>query len=267
MKIGILTQPLHDNYGGLLQAYALKEVLKEMGHEVVIVNRSFKKLALWRKYASIAKSKIIGRKLSPNVLTKKSLLNEVSAHTRKFRDKYFPELSSEIKSQKDMERLNSMGFDAYIVGSDQCWRPLYSPSIKNYFLDFAVNDTQVKRISYAASFGVSEWEFSESDTLACKNLLKKFDAISLREQSGVDLVKNKLDRDDAVHVLDPTMLLSRERYVSLVKTENTPKSNGNLKVYILDKTKEKNTVVNQVANKLNLTPFEVLPKKRLGTEK
>src|SRR5690554_3309721 len=135
MKIGILTQPLHDNYGGLLQAYALKEVLKELGNEVIIINR-INKSPIWRKYASIAKSKLIGRKLPPNILTKKSLVNEVSIHTKKFREKYFPELSDEIIDQKGMERLNSMGFDAYVVGSDQCWRPRYSPSIRNYFLDF-----------------------------------------------------------------------------------------------------------------------------------
>ena len=56
MKIGILTQPLHDNYGGLLQAYALKEVLQSMGHEVIIINRqSNRKMPLWRRFASIAK--------------------------------------------------------------------------------------------------------------------------------------------------------------------------------------------------------------------
>ena len=266
MKIGFLTQPLHDNYGGLLQAYALKEVLKELGHEVIIINRIYKS-PIWRKYASIAKSKLIGRKLPPNILTNKSLLNEVSAHTRKFREKYFPELSDEIIDQKGMERLNSMGFDAYVVGSDQCWRPRYSPSIRNYFLDFAVNDKQVKRISYAASFGVSHWEFTEVDTERSKELLKKFDAISVREDSAIGLVRDKLNRDDAVHVLDPTMLLSVKQYSELVKAENIPISNGNLKVYVLDKTPEKDNLVEMLENKLQLKSFEVLPAKRLNEEK
>lgn len=267
MKIGILTQPLHDNYGGLLQAYALKEVLKEMGHEVVIVNRSFKKLALWRKYASIAKSKITGRKLSPNILTNKSLLNEVSAHTRKFREKYFPELSDEIIDQKGMERLNSMGFDAYVVGSDQCWRPRYSPSIRNYFLDFAVNDKQVKRISYAASFGVSHWEFTEKDTSVCKELLQKFDAVSVREDSAINLLRDNLGRPDAIHVLDPTMLLRPEQYAKIVEKEQINSSAGDLKVYVLDKTSEKDNVIHIIEDKLHLKAFEVLPQKSVREKK
>ena len=56
MKIGILTQPLHNNYGGLLQAYALKEVLQSLGHEVIIINRQSKKVSTFRKYGSVVKS-------------------------------------------------------------------------------------------------------------------------------------------------------------------------------------------------------------------
>lgn len=266
MKIGILTQPLHDNYGGLLQAYALKEVLKELGHEVIIINRIYKS-PIWRKYASIAKSKITGRKLSPNILTNKSLLNEVSAHTRKFREKYFPELSDEIIDQKGMERLNSMGFDAYVVGSDQCWRPRYSPSIRNYFLDFAVNDKHVKRISYAASFGVSHWEFTEKDTSVCKELLQKFDAVSVREDSAINLLRDNLGRPDAIHVLDPTMLLDPEQYAKIVEKEQINSSAGDLKVYLLDKTSEKDNIIHIMEDKLHLKAFEVLPQKSVREEK
>lgn len=266
MKIGILTQPLHDNYGGLLQAYALKEVLKELGNEVIIINR-INKSPIWRKHASIAKSKLIGRKLPPNILTKKSLVNEVSIHTRKFREKYFPELSDEIIDQNGMKRLNSMGFDAYVVGSDQCWRPRYSPDIRNYFLDFAINDKRVKRVAYAASFGVSNWEFSNEDTIACKELLQKFDAISVREFSAISLINKYLGRTDSQHVLDPTMLLSTARYREIVEKENIPQSPGNLKVYVLDKTPEKDNLVKMLESKLQLIAFEVLPAKRLNEEK
>lgn len=267
MKIGILTQPLHDNYGGLLQAYALKEVLKEMGHEVIIINRKKKAIPRWRKYASIAKSILIGRKVSQSLFLKQSFLNEISKNTIKFRNKYFPELSTEIFNQEGMERLNSVGFDAYVVGSDQCWRPLYSPAIRNYFLDFAVNDTHVKRISYAASFGVSHWEFTDKDTEACRKLIKKFDAISVREHSAIELLKNNLGRDDAVHVVDPTMLLSKEQYTRISANEEIPKSKGNLKVYILDRTEEKDAIVNHFRTKYSFSSFEVLPKKRLGSVK
>lgn len=271
MKLAILTQPLHDNYGGLFQAYALKEVLQEMGHEVIIINRvqkyRYRSTPLWRKFASIAKSILIGRRIHPNVFLKMSHKEELSRETSKFRDKYIPNLSHLITDNEGMQELNTMGFDAYIVGSDQCWRPKYSPNIRSYFLDFAVDDSRVKRIAYAASFGVSHWEFTDEDTLACKELLQKFDAISVREDSAIDLIKTNLSRTDAQHVLDPTMLLSPHQYKAIVDKEKIAPSPGNLKVYVLDKTPEKDNLVKMLESKLQLNAFEVLPEKRLNEEK
>ncbi|MDD2477098.1 MAG: polysaccharide pyruvyl transferase family protein [Dysgonamonadaceae bacterium] len=268
MKIGILTQPLHDNYGGLLQAYALKEVLQEMGHEVIIINRqSNRKVPLWRRFASIAKSILIGRRVHPNLFIKSTYRDELSRETRKFRETYIPNLSHLITDNEGIKELNTMGFDAYIVGSDQCWRPKYSPEILNYFLDFVANDCKAKRIAYAASFGVDHWEFSEEDTERSKELLKKFDAISVREDSAIDLIKNYLGRTDAQHVLDPTMLLSPHQYKEIVDKEKIAPSPGNLKVYVLDKTPEKDNLVKLLERKLQLNAFEVLPAKRLNEEK
>ena len=271
MKIAILTQPLHDNYGGLLQAYALKEVLQEMGHEVIIINRvqkyRYRGTPLWRKFASIAKSILIGSRIHPNVFLKMSYREELSRETRRFRGRYIPNLSHLISDNEGMQELNNMGFDAYMVGSDQCWRPRMSPGIRNYFLDFAVDDTNVKRLAYAASFGVSHWEFNEEDTKACKKLLQKFDAISVREDSAIDLIKTNLGRTDAQHVLDPTMLLSPHQYKVIVDKEKIAPSPGNLKVYVLDKTPEKDNLVKLLESKLQLKAFEVLPAKRLNDEK
>ena len=267
MRFGILTQPLHNNYGGLLQAYALKEVLQSMGHEVIIINRQSKKVSTFRKYGSVVKSILIGRTIAPTFLLNESFKEEISRETRKFREKYIPNLTHLITDNEGMQDLNNMGFDAYVVGSDQCWRPRYSPSIRNYFLDFAINDNRVKRIAYAASFGVSQWEFSNEDTDVCRELLKKFNAISVREDSAIDLIKNKLGRDDAIHVLDPTMLLSKEHYNNLRESEKIPDSPGNLNVYVLDKTPEKDKLVRQIEVKLQLKAFEVLPVKKINEQK
>ncbi|MPM32388.1 hypothetical protein SDC9_78950 [bioreactor metagenome] len=267
MKIGILTQPLHNNYGGLLQAYALKEVLQSLGHEVIIINRQSKKVTTFRKYGSVVKSILIGRTIAPNAFLNESQREVISRETRKFREKYIPNLTHLITDNEGMQDLNNMGFDAYVVGSDQCWRPRYSPSIRNYFLDFAINDNRVKRIAYAASFGVSQWEFTNEDTDVCRELLKKFNAISVREDAAIDLIKNKLGRDDAIHVLDPTMLLSKEHYNNLRESEKIPDSPGNLNVYVLDKTPEKDKLVRQIEVKLQLKAFEVLPVKKINEQK
>ena len=56
MKIGIITQPLQNNYGGILQNYALQDVLKKMGHEVITIDQKYPKIPLWRMFASTLKT-------------------------------------------------------------------------------------------------------------------------------------------------------------------------------------------------------------------
>jgi len=261
LKIAILTQPLHDNYGGLLQAYALKEILQKLGHEPIIINRRGGKPKGLRKIASKIKSKIIGRE----VISKKHQ-DEISKETILFRKKYVSNLSELIEDNKGMYRLNDKNFDAYIVGSDQCWRPRYSPYIRNYFLDFTKEKSNIKRLSYAASFGVSDWEFTEKETLDCKELLKRFDAISVREKSGVDLVRTHLGRDDAENLIDPTMLLTTDDYNVITERENIKSFGSDLKVYVLDKSNSKMRIIRDAETKLGLKIFEILPIKRLGSE-
>ncbi|HLT41983.1 MAG TPA: polysaccharide pyruvyl transferase family protein, partial [Sphingobacteriaceae bacterium] len=177
-----------------------------------------------------------------------------------------PNITEPITNNSGMKELNSMGFDGYVVGSDQCWRPKYSPQIANYFLDFASNEQEIKRISYAASFGVSNWEFNEEDTFLCSKFAQKFNAISVREDSGVNLVKKYL-KQEAVHVLDPTMLLDTGDYVRITENEKAVLSAGELKVYILDRSLKKGNIVEVLERRLGLRKFEVLPKKRFGIDK
>lgn len=267
MKIGILTLPLHNNYGGLLQAYALKETLHSMGHETVIINRRSPNISLLRKKASLIKSILFHRSINQTLHLTQNNKKNISVNTNLFIKKYLPELSHTITNNKGMSNLNRMNFDAFIVGSDQCWRPSYSPNIRNYFLDFVNANKNIKKISYAASFGVSDWEFSREDTIICKSLLKKFDAVSAREDTGVELIKKHFDRNDVVHVLDPTLLLSKDHYIKIIESDNIPKLKGDLYLYILDKNKEKELLIDKACEKFGYTPFEVLPQKRLGIDK
>ena len=124
------------------------------------------------------------------------------------------------------------------------------------FLDF-VQDRQVKRIAYAASFGVDNWEFSQEQTFQCKKLIQMFDAVSVREKSGVELCQTKLGRNDTQWVLDPTMLLDQKDYLSLINSSNTGKSEGQLFYYILDATPLKISIVDALSSKHNLKSFKV----------
>lgn len=258
MRIGVLTQPLNVNYGGLLQAYALQTILKRMGHEVWTEDRrEYWSVLLPMKYNGfirciLEKTPIMQVKPS----WKESLI--ISQHTDRFIKENITTTPPIYGTSK--KRFKPYCFEAYIVGSDQVWRPCYSYGIYNYFLDFTKNK-KVKRLAYAASFGTDEWEFSERQTKKCKSLLHKFDAISVREESAIELCEKYFD-SKAIHVLDPTMLLDKEDYCRLVEADNIPPCEGDVMAYIIDSSEDKNMVVKKIADELNITPFCVMPKSK-----
>lgn len=259
MKIGIITLPLHNNYGGILQAYALQKVLQNLGHDATIIDRSQLinlkfTTKLYRYCGRIIKKILFSRK---GEIRKEGNYNRI---IKTMRTNTFPFILKNIKRievKYDYSNIKENQFDAFIVGSDQVWRPIYfGPDIiTNAYLSFA-KDWNVKRISYAASFGTEEWEYTQEQTVECKRLLKNFKAVSVRENSAKDLCKKYFDVD-ATHVLDPTMLLDSTDYIRLFETTNTPKSNGSIMCYILDSNNEKEKAISYIENYLNLKSFSV----------
>src|SRR5690554_2827249 len=265
MKIGILTQPLHNNYGGLLQNFALQTTLKKLGHESQTINIKNRENLKLRKYASLLKRtvlKLSGQKIRVRAWPTEEEKEIISKYTQQFIKKNIT-TTDLITKKVDEKLIDKHSFDAYIVGSDQVWRPKYSPQLPTYFLDFLKHNSDVKKIAYAASFGVDYWEFNESQTAEFKRLIKLFDAVSVREDSGIDLCKKHFDVE-AVHLLDPTMLLTKDDYITLVEKENIKESSGNLFTYILDSSREKNSIIEEIANKYNLKPFSVMQPKRFS---
>ena len=268
MKIGIITQPLHTNYGGLLQNYALQQVLKKLGHDVITLDQIEQlPVSRLRIIASIIKIFILkmvgkGKKLKYPFQLDENKRAYISIHTQYFVDKYINHTPAMYKNDDFRSFCVNNGIDVMITGSDQVWRPRYNNNIYRSFFDFA-EKLDIKRYSYAASFGVDCWEFTEEQTSKCKKLIESFDAISVREESGIDLCKTYFNRD-AEHVLDPTMLLDKEDYEALVNGENEPISYGNLFTYVLDESEEKTNIIEKVAKSLDLVPFKVMPKYRVN---
>ena len=258
MRIGVLTLPLHNNFGGILQAYALQQVLKDLGHNAVLIDKSrYVSLGPWYiKYPIYIKNALLKYIMRQKVVVRPDIeINKIhktiAQHTEPFIDKYIKRIYT-----RDFSNIKRDDFDAIIVGSDQVWRPRYfGQRIENAYLDFA-KEWDVKHIAYAASFGTEEWEYNDEQTANCTTLLKKFNAVSVRESSAVKLCNEKLGVD-ALHVLDPTMLLEKDDYIKLFAETNTPESEGNLFCYILDESTEKATIIDKVAKEKGLTPFYV----------
>lgn len=270
MKILVLTQPLHTNYGGLLQAYALQQVLKSMGHAVVTDRIGVvKNLSLWSRVLRFAYHAIRFyilkdyryypyRYLFSSFNKEKKAQKIISINMRRFVDIYIDTIdffAGDVKLLCDKMK----HFDAIVVGSDQVWRASMS-DIPTYFLSFtkAVN---VKRIAYAASFGTDDLnEYSKMDMKIAFESIKLFDAISVREKSGVHLCRDYF-KMDAVHVLDPTMLLSKDDYLKLIESEDSSCSTDMLLTYVLDRTLEKNEIIKRIGDVLHLIPSENGPVK------
>lgn len=246
MKIGILTQHFLLNYGGIIQNFALQQVLLKLGHDPltfehdtcysrtrwflrsakhVLKNHSLKGLPVYPTYQ--------GRIGNKNFI--KFVLKNIRSVTV---NDFTPDLTQKY------------GLDAYVVGSDQVWRPAFNlgPRLGNMFLDFAGDD--VKKISYAASFGCKEWEYTEEQERMCGKLAKRFDAISVREASGVDLCKEHFGVD-ATLVLDPTLLLNKEDYGKVC--HDVPKKEKHIFVYSLVVSEGVLAVAEKVAEAMGLS--------------
>lgn len=228
MKISILTHPPKKNYGGILQALALSAALKNMGHEVQILNGPFKKLS-FTKRISLGLKTLLGKNPDRKFF-----------HLQAFVEKHLP--VTEIWRGKAMPSC-----DAIVVGSDQVWRPDYTHFPGAYFLDFVPEDSSVRRIAYAASFGVENWLFTGEQTAAYGTLLKKFAAVSCREDSGVQLCREHFDVT-AEKVPDPTLLHDADFYRQyLGEASQKQSASSGLFTYFLDPDAEKIDLARELA--------------------
>lgn len=257
MRIGIITHPLRYNFGGLLQAYALQEILRRIGHQPITLDP--KPMSgvgfmewLFNLPKKIAIKYILGYRsivLLKDVRYKSHLAN-IMQYQQSFIDKYINK-----KEVADYDQLSEDDFDMLIVGSDQVWRPAYSKDLSRVFLGFAEH-WNVGRISYAASFGSEEWEYSKEMEAYCKRLIQKFNAISVREKVGIELCKKHFGVD-ATHVLDPTMLLAKEDYVAIVNNTDTKVCSGKMLVYLLDENPDNLSWISRMSEILNMSLFRV----------
>ena len=247
MRIGILTQPLHNNYGGLLQNFALQEFLRRMGHSVItldinyppykisLISRCFR--YVWRLIKKIKGDNSI---LFLDIVKQVNFYNTPQKNQKEFINKYINK-ETFVRPLSDVF-WDTHELDALIVGSDQVWRCRFSPYILNYFLNFAECKDNIKKISYAASFGVDYWDGGDVIVKSIKLLLQQFAAVSVREESGVTICKSTFDKD-ATLVLDPTLLLNASDYIRIIPEQQILK--GTCAVYILDATQDK---IRQIEN-------------------
>lgn len=252
MKIAILTQPLYANYGGVLQNYALQQILKNLGHKHITIEKHYlQKISIVKLIIELPK-----RLYTKYILKKrKYILSERhNDYIEGLRKTLKPFVESHINHVYfyNYSKIDLLEYDAIIVGSDQVWRPKYNWGyIDKMFLSFIPKSSKIKRIAYAASFGSGEWEYDDEQTNQCAELIKRFDSVSTREIDGVDLCHKYLGYKDAVSVLDPTLILDKTNYLELCNNV-IPQGNNILFAYILDQDESTVTYLENIAKERNL---------------
>lgn len=203
MKIGILTFIDTINYGALFQAYALEEVLREMGNDVEIIR--------YINEIIEAREKSSNRYSIRGLLNSLIIGNGLKRKEEKFRD--FESAFMKGTKKCDDKTISDVckTFDKIITGSDQVWNLTLTGGDLHYFLDFVSDDT--KKISYAPSFGETEIPQNIRDKVS--RLLRGFKALSVREHSGLAKISQVSERKAEV-VLDPTLLLTKAHWQKLL---------------------------------------------------
>nr|WP_314166467.1 polysaccharide pyruvyl transferase family protein [uncultured Campylobacter sp.] len=212
MKVAIFTLPLVNNYGGILQAYALQRALESYGFEAPVVNLKIRQRGLFsRDYLKFLLAKLIYFKKYKNA--EFSTLHYY-ADTQRFVAQNI-KTTREIYSPAALKRLfEQEKFGACVLGSDQVFNPPYFDAFENDFsLGFAPHGCI--KIAYAASFGGESFKGARDLELHKANLAK-FKAISVRERNATALCESVFGISGAAFVLDPTLLAGREVFEKFI---------------------------------------------------
>lgn len=207
MRIGIVT--FFRPYGGALQCFALQKVLRSLGHDVTVVNRP------WGKFRPAPNPSFVKR-------LKESILGSIFRDPfAEFYRKYY-RFTKIITSAEDLKELGtSKYFDVMISGSDQPWNPQCIKTMGYYFyLDWVSHD--VRKYAYAVSFGKDYFPASDEQIGKIKTILNTYEAISVRESSGITISKDLFDINPEL-CIDPTLLLRSDDYETIIKDKRITK--------------------------------------------
>lgn len=253
MKASVITLHTVDNYGSVMQTYATQQILKKCGYDVEFVD-------YWRRDnlpQSRAERMLEGstlQKLKPlwgiNNFTRKATVSILKNVLEKQRSPMWRFLEEKVQltkvrycSYEELEA-NPPVADVYITGSDQVWNSIWNQGIdRSYFLDFA--PAGKPRIAFSASIGREQLDTEEIPET--KRLLEKYSAISVREQSAVELLAS-MDIKSTL-VLDPTLMLEAEEWRKLATKQKREKPY--ILIYQLNPNPQMDQYAEQLAQKKN----------------
>lgn len=221
-RIGLITINDNNNYGNRLQNYAVQIKLEKMNHECITIKND------------VCLNNKTDRYKNSFIFQLKKLKRFIKRSKRK---KLFLEFNRYINFSKGYfywsTEKSLINYDFLVIGSDQVWNPTFR-RLSDF--DLAVFNGRTKKISFAASFGISELpeQYKEKTSKA----LKDFKAISVREDAGKKIVEELTEREDVEVLVDPTMLLTVEEWNKVVKKPEQLKTDKFILNYFLGELSE-----------------------------
>lgn len=207
MKIGQLTFHASHNYGSVLQAYALSRQLQLMGHETEFINL---RPQAQRDAYRIIRDKERGVHRAFHLMLYPWLKKRYDEYER-FITQVLPLGREEFCSTEEMKN-RGFAYDAYVCGGDQIWNPACQDFETAYYLQFLAEDDPARKLSYAPSLGKAKLD--EATLQQIGQWVRRFDAISVREEEGAALIRTVTDKP-VRSVCDPVLLLERSEWEKL----------------------------------------------------
>jgi hypothetical protein len=230
MKIGIINLAwANDNYGAILQAVGLEHILRKIGCKVETVN-IYHKIKISDFFSKNGIKTIFRKVIFVSNINNAYSLVQFRKENINLTRKVFFDVRDFYEYKFDL--------DACIVGSDQVWKDVFIDSewVKIYFLDFLPNG--INKIAYAASFGGDTWTAKKNTTQYIRNALQQFNAVSVRELSGVKICSEILGVKAQLAV-DPSLLIGRDFWERVVDKNNSNDHARNIVFFLINKKKRK----------------------------
>jgi hypothetical protein len=212
LKIGTLTYHRNQNYGGILQAYALQQAIMELGYQTEIIDYH---CPGWKAMLDKREMPFSNHwKYNIKLIFQKILYNHALKirydRTMDFLNHFLYLSETKYENYAQLEKtFRIKQYHAVICGSDQIWNPSYKQADDAFYLRFV---SEGLRIAYAGSFGVSN--LSDSYITKRKQDFANFDYLSVREDAAIPLVAQMTEKP-IYHVLDPTLLLTADQWSNL----------------------------------------------------
>ena len=208
MKVGIITFHRAWNYGAVLQCYALQQAIKNLGHDVKVID--YRQSAIEKCYQTFSFKGSIKALLKPEKCYEQGFLyrNRINKDFKAFR-RDFLQLTSPCKKSSI-----PLDFNAYVIGSDQLWVPNWTGNeFDDVYLGKFKRDAHAKVVGYAISTNANS--ISKMSNKQLSLIKDNFDSLSLREKDAATIIENKLG--SKVHIdLDPTLLLAKDSWTPIL---------------------------------------------------